>query len=171
MRPGSGSNPPPPRRTRRPFPAYAYRPGRNPHPRRPGGHSHGDPGPSARGWDPERWWLSDTYGFALDLLEAGYAWESHEFLEVLWKAAGPGSAEGRLLQALILLAGAQLKLAIGQPRGASRLLARALSRIEGLGDAEILGIGIPGLTALLRRLAASGARDPVRLPSRWPREH
>lgn len=59
--------------------------------------------------------------------DAGYFWEAHELWEPVWMALPPQSPERHLLQALIQLANAALKSAMGQDRAAARILMRARS--------------------------------------------
>ena len=52
----------------------------------------------------------DSLLWGMDLFNQGYYWEAHEAWEALWRAAIRGSAEHNLLQGLILLAAAGVKL-------------------------------------------------------------
>lgn len=63
-----------------------------------------------------------AYRNGLALYQAGYFWEAHEVWEPVWMAAAPGSRARSLSQGLIQLANACLKLAMGRPRAARRLL-------------------------------------------------
>ncbi len=152
-----------PRRTRRRLPRYAYRPGCNPHPRRhPGGHSRGRPEPPPRRFDPAAWAEDEDYLHAIELFHAGYWWESHERFEALWHGFGRRTPEGRLLRALVLAAGAELKRAVGQQAGAERLVARAREALEPL-TGTVLGVEV---RALGRALAEG--REPLRIPLGGP---
>ena len=90
----------------RSFPAYAYLPGRHPHPvRDTDGHSYGlqlDKG--VIGAETELFW-------GADLFDAGYYWKAHEAWEPFWHAADRESAERSILKGLILLAAAGLSSA------------------------------------------------------------
>lgn len=91
----------------RPLPPYAYLPGRFPHPtRHPQGHSHHPVGSSPTMEKVDQ----DGLVWGMDLFNQGYYWEAHEAWEDLWRAAPRGSAEHSLLQGLILLAAAGVKL-------------------------------------------------------------
>ncbi len=72
---------------------------------------------TACGWQDN---LAYLYGH--DLLDAGFNWEAHEVWEVVWLAAPANSAERVLLQALIQLANARLKLSMGRENACRRLL-------------------------------------------------
>ena len=86
----------------RPFPPYAYLPGKFPHPvRDPDGHSHAPA--KALAIDP------DALAWGMDLFNHGYYWEAHEAWEPSWRAAQPGPWR-QVLKGLILLAAAGVKL-------------------------------------------------------------
>jgi len=96
------------------------------------------------------------YGIALN--ERGYFWESQEVLEAVWAAAPQGGRERILLRACILIANANLRLRIGKPHAASRLLGDALQELGALkvrkatsaGDGFADGFPIEALIALLK---------------------
>jgi hypothetical protein len=118
------------RYTDRPFPAYAFQPGRTPHPiTDPKGHSYRPPGspppPKAVFRDPEHWRESPEYLFGCDLYNHGYWWEAHEAWEGLWQLTDKSHVQGRFLKGLIQVAAAHLKLAVGKSRAACRLQAKA----------------------------------------------
>lgn len=54
-------------------------------------------------------------------LEAGYFWECHEVLEAVWMALPERTPERAIVQAMIQLANARLKLRMARPRAALRL--------------------------------------------------
>ncbi len=90
------------------------------------------PGQTARhpeGWfDPLKTIDADPFDSpamraGLDYLHAGYFWECHEVLEAVWLALPDPSAERHMVQAVIQLANARLKLAMGRPKATLRLCA------------------------------------------------
>ncbi|MCV3271755.1 DUF309 domain-containing protein [Roseobacter sinensis] len=94
--------------------------------------------------------LRHTAAFRTGLayLGAGYFWECHEVLEAIWLRTPDPSPERELVQALIQLANARLKLAMRRPKAAGRLCdmsAAHLSRCAG--QATVLGVGIVDLQA------------------------
>jgi predicted metal-dependent hydrolase len=91
------------------------------------------------------------------LFEAGRWFEAHEVFEVLWRAAGRSSAEGRLLQALVQLAASELKREAGGP-AARRLAERAARHLDRLPPAT-LGVRVAELARRIRDPAR-----PVRIP-------
>jgi hypothetical protein len=123
------------RYTDRPFPDYAFRPGRTPHPfTDPKGHSYRPPGspppPRAVLRDPQQWRDSPEYLFGCDLYNHGYWWEAHEAWESLWQLTDKADVQGRFLKGLIQVAAAHLKLALGKPRPARRLQAKAETHLR-----------------------------------------
>lgn len=113
----------------RPLPAYAYLPGRFPHPvRDPRGHSFGSAG--AETADP------DAFAWGMDLFNQGYYWEAHEAWEALWRIARRGTADHDLLQGLILLAATGVKLREGKSTAARRHGFRAASFLRRAAEAS-----------------------------------
>ena len=120
----------PTRYTSRPFPAYRHRPGLTPHPvRDPDGHSY-EKTSANETVDEDSWFTSETYLFAIDLLNDGYYWEAHEELEGLWLTAGRDSPIGRFLQGIIQLAAALLKLEAGKTQSATKLCEAAAAKLR-----------------------------------------
>jgi hypothetical protein len=110
----------------RPFPPYAFVPGRNPHPvSDPAGHSHGATPAAATPLDPQHPTGSPEFLYALDLFNHGYYWEAHEAWESLWHAAGHTGPIAVLLKALIKLAAAGVKSREGNAAGVRRHARRA----------------------------------------------
>jgi hypothetical protein len=101
-----------------PFPAYAFVPGRLPHPHsHPSGHRFGHDLPEAVVPDPERWADSLHYLLGIDLFNAGYYWEAHECWEALWQACGRRGVLADFFKALIQLAVAGVKVREDKPAG------------------------------------------------------
>lgn len=143
----------------RPFPAYAYIPGRSPHPTRdPDGHSYGEtlggseppdpPDPP----DPVDWRACRDYLYAIDLFNHGFYWEAHEAWEGLWVACGRRGPTAAYLQALINLAAAGFKARWGNARGmranagtALRLFKSAAGQLGSTGT-RYMGLDLRALT-------------------------
>jgi hypothetical protein len=147
----------------RPFPAYAYIPGRTPHPTRdPGGHSYGEtlegserPDPP----EPENWRACRDYLYGMDLFNHGFYWEAHEAWEGLWVACGRRGATATYLQALINLAAAGFKARWGNARGmranagtALRLFESAAGQI-GSNRSRYMGLDLRALTDAATRIS------------------
>ena len=109
-----------------PFPAYAFVPGRHPHPvTDPRGHSFGHPQTVPEPLDSQCPGKSIEFLFAVDLFNAGYYWEAHEAWEGLWIAAGRKGVIADFLKSLIKLAAAGVKAREGQINGVQRHARRA----------------------------------------------
>jgi len=149
----SSISPPPRLVPERPFPPYAYIPGRTPHPTRdPDGHSYGagpeSPAPPA----PQDWRACRDYLYGIDLFNHGFYWEAHEAWEGLWIACGRQGTTATFLQALINLAAAGFKARWGNARGmranagtALRLFKAAASQIGPAGP-RYMGLDVRALT-------------------------
>jgi hypothetical protein len=107
----------------RPFPAYAYLPGRTPHPTRdPEGHSYGARPDTPELPDPEDWRACGDYLYGIDLFNHGFYWEAHEAWEGLWVACGRRGPTATFLQALINLPMPRRRFACSKPRSANSAL-------------------------------------------------
>ncbi len=147
------SSPLPPRLVPdRPFPAYAYIPGRTPHPTRdPDGHSYGAVLESSEPPDPQEWRACRDYLYGIDLFNHGFYWEAHEAWEGLWVACGRRGPTATYLQALINLAAAGFKARWGNPRGmranagtALRLFKPVVSQLGSTGS-RYMGLDVRAL--------------------------
>ena len=88
------------------FPPYAFLPGHNTHPNKPGGHGFEViEGPV----DFKNLFASKDYLFSIDLYNFGYYWESHVGLEALWNSVGRSGIEGDFFKGLIKLGAAGVK--------------------------------------------------------------
>ena len=136
-----------------PLPPYAYVPGHGlPHPvNDPRGHLFNSPElaplpldhlpdePASRrlaltallAADPR--WLH-----ALDLFNEGFSWEAHEAWEQFWHAFGRTTPEARVVQGLIHLAAAAVKIREGKPAGVTKHTQRAR---ELFGESGAAGVG------------------------------
>ena len=114
------------------LPLYRYVPGLHPHPlRHPAGHSYE---PAAHGrrlpaWDPTNWrglvdWLS-----GVDQFNAFYFWEAHETWEGLWAAIPRHCGPARVLQGLIQVTAALLKIHLGSLSAATTLARRGVDTL------------------------------------------
>ncbi|NNE51195.1 MAG: DUF309 domain-containing protein [Sulfitobacter sp.] len=88
----------------------------------------------------------------LAYLDAGYFWECHEVLEAVWMRAPEGSPEREMVQAVIQLANARLKLLMERPKATVRLCEMVevhLARCPGEG--AILGLRAEQVAAKVGR--------------------
>jgi hypothetical protein len=96
------------------FPDYIFVPGKNPHPKKSGGHMEGEAEPVAPALDELKPGESEFLRYSLDLFNHGYFWESHVYFEALWNAHGREGNVADFLKGMIKLAAAGVKLAIDQ---------------------------------------------------------
>ena len=153
----------------RPFPAYAFLPGVDPHPTRdPRGHSFtGEAEGPADYLPPEDWRHNDDYLFGVDLYNHGYLWEAHEAWEGLWHAAKHDELQAEFLQGLIQCAAGVLKVRMQQPRGLARLTELGTARLERVHEHEgssYMGTDVAQLVEAFRAFAASDDPSVERRP-------
>jgi hypothetical protein len=157
-----------------PFPAYAFIPGRSPHPTSdPAGHSFGKEPSLPPPLDSERWYESRPYLFGIDLFNAGYYWESHVAWESLWLACGRKGLVADFLKALIHLAAAGVKAQEGKPQGVKSHGSRAregwqkLMRSLPARQGAFMGFALAELIALADAIDQTGWPEaaPVLLPA------
>jgi len=105
--------------SRLPLPPYTYVPGGAwPHPTHsPDGHSWGRQHGAIDAILADQWQSSPAYLRGVALFNAGYYWEAHESWELLWHAHGRRGPTAELLQGLIKLAAAGVKVREGRPAG------------------------------------------------------
>ena len=135
------------------------------------------PGRSARpiafdeavaGFDPIAWETSEGYAWGFDLLNHGYPWEAHEVWESAWRAVERASVEGLLLQALIKVAAAHVKMLQAKPEGARRhatSAAEIVSRIQQsiAPRTALMGVELEALAASARDVATTGVCAHLRM--------
>jgi len=132
-----------PRYSSRPFPAYRFVAGLNPHPRRdPKGHAYGTVEVAPPSLPSDRWKENDVYLHGIDLYNYAYWWECHEALEGLWHLTGHQGTEAQYLQGLIQVAAANLRRHVGSPDGARRLGREAIQRLASVGRREFMGLAL-----------------------------
>ena len=102
-----------------------------------------------KGMHPEQLAQSEAFCKGLYFLRCGYFWEAHELFEPVWMALEEGSDERRLLQALIQLANAQLKLKMQRPKAAKRLCIMVRGLLAKLTGARVMGQEISQIVARL----------------------
>jgi predicted metal-dependent hydrolase len=145
-----------------PFPAYAYVPGRFPHPLSdPQGHSFGAKPQRPDPPDPDQWRLCQPYLYGIDLFNHGYYWEAHEVWEGLWHACGRSGQTGQFLKGLIKLAAAGVKVREGIPQGvqnharkAAELLRQTADEV-GTEDSRYLGLRLGDLIRFAQEITVA----------------
>ena len=106
------------------------------------------------GMSPTQLAQSKAFCTGLFYLQRGYFWEAHELFEPVWMALEEGSEERCLLQALIQLANAQLKLRMHRPKAASRLCIMVRGLLEKLTGVRVMGQDISQFMARLEMVEA-----------------
>lgn len=138
----------------RPFPHYAFLPGRNPHPTRdPEGHSYHKEEARAAYFDAADWRENDDYLFGVDLYNHGYLWEAHEAWEGLWHRARKDAWQALFLQGLIQCSAGCLKILMKQPRGVRRLTELGTGKLQGVSQAvgdPYMGLKVFSFVASMR---------------------
>ena len=102
-----------------PLPRDPHLPGRNPRPTDVNISRIARSAP--RPTKEKAWRENEAYQAGLRLYACGYYWEAHEVWEPVWMNARPRSQERELVQGLIQLANAALKLKMSQAAAARRL--------------------------------------------------
>ncbi|WP_018700694.1 DUF309 domain-containing protein [Amorphus coralli] len=107
--------------------------------------------------DPGRWFEHEAWLTGFRLYRHGYFWETHEVWEPVWIGARPNSAERVMVQGLIQVANACLKLRMGRRRAAVRLMGiaeRCLDEAAIGGADRLMGLDLDAARAATTRFAA-----------------
>lgn len=123
--------------------------------------------------DEGNWSRTPAYGYGFDLYAAGYFWEAHEVWEPVWMACAPNSRERDLVRSLIQIANACLKVAMGRPGAAMKLVALAREHLPAAPPDQAMGMGLSSvandLVSFERALKAAGGQVDTALLDRRPR--
>ncbi|MEP3245870.1 MAG: DUF309 domain-containing protein [Sneathiella sp.] len=99
------------------------------------------------------WCHIGAYQQGLAFFEAGFFWEAHEVWEAVWVKCAPNSREKYLLQGLIQVANACLKVRMRRKRGALKLAQEASMLIReaflSKPDVRVMGVSFKDITAEL----------------------
>ena len=79
---------------------------------------------------PETWSENRAYLYGFVLYRGGFFWEAHEVWEAVWHGCRPNAPERCLVQALIQLANAALKVRMGKDNAVRRLLRDAQRLVD-----------------------------------------
>lgn len=127
------------RYAQRPFPVYRYVPGLHPHPTRdPAGHSYQRRPTLNRHapWRPQDWRTLEDWLYGVDLFNHFFFWEAHEAWEGLWAAVPRQTPPSLMLQGLIQIAAALLKMHVRALAGARALSTEGLEKLRRAAAAE-----------------------------------
>lgn len=122
------------------FPPYIFIPGKNPH---PSSYMEGDP--IVKPLISTQYDESDAYLYAIDLINFGYYWEAHVWLEALWNIHNRKGEMANFLKGLIKICAAGVKIRLENDVPVIGHLVRAIELFEGLGDEELAGLEISEL--------------------------
>ena len=120
------------------------------------------------------WPENETYLYGLELYAAGYFWEAHEVWEPVWMRSPGNSRERLVVQGLIQLSNACLKIVMGRPEAALRLLEIARQKVaEAIhGGASVMGLTLEPLALAIRtfedRLQENPRQNAEKLLNRRP---
>jgi uncharacterized protein len=91
---------------------------------------------------------TEAWLVGLSYFHDGYFWECHEVLEAVWMRAPDPSPERTIIQAMIQLANARLKIRMGKPNAARRLCTMVDDLLQQCGAGEaILGLRLSDIAA------------------------
>ena len=149
-----------------PLPVQAYVPGETPRPETSPAFDAAAAAPSHT--DPDNWATNATYLYGVALYEAAFFWEAHEVWEPVWMHAPPNSTHRALVQGLIQLANACLKLRMGRGNAARRLLDISVRHVAASGTAPLMGFRPAELGAEITRFRESHPLDLAVRPELQP---
>ena len=100
----------------------------------------------------QMWRENTTYLYGLDLYAAGFFWEAHEVWEPVWIRSTGNSRERLLVQGLIQLSNACLKIAMNRPAAARRLLQISQGKLReaAIGGPILMGVELHSLADAVR---------------------
>ncbi|MDQ0316466.1 DUF309 domain-containing protein [Amorphus orientalis] len=104
--------------------------------------------------EPDRWREHEAWLAGFRLYGQGYFWETHEVWEPVWIGARPNSAERVMVQGLIQLANGCLKVKMGRPKAALRLMSVAqgcLDEAANGGRNRLMGLDLAAARDGLKR--------------------
>lgn len=152
-----------PRYSHRPFPCYRFVPGNTPHPRRdPRGHSYGVAAVTPPAFSPDAWLDSEVYRYGIDLYNFAYRWECHDTFESLWHMTGTKTQQGNFFQALIQIAAANFKRALGASASTEKLARYGLTRFSHV-PSHYMGLDVEALTQDVQSYFLGSRPQPARI--------
>jgi uncharacterized protein len=119
-----------------PFPPYIFVPGKNPHPKKVGGHMEAEEDPCTEPLDLANPQEAEFLRYSLDLFNYGYFWESHVYFEALWNAHRREGSVADFLKGMIKLGAGGVKISIDQTEAAAGHYERARELFTSVKDAE-----------------------------------
>lgn len=95
---------------------------------------------------------NQDYLFAIDLVNYGYYWEAHAYLESLWNEHGRKDDFAILFKAIIKIAAGLLKRELGQEDACQNHLKRCLELLKQLNYDKFCGIELQELEVLVSHM-------------------
>lgn len=141
----------------KPFPPYAFIPGKFPHPEKAGGHMENEE-VAVSPLTEDSFFENEGYLYGIDLFNHGYFWESHVWWEALWNEAGRKGDTADFLKALIKLAAGGVKEGLDQETVAKGHQERAIEIFEPLAKKQENWFGI-NCNELLSEIPLHKCRD------------
>ena len=126
---------------KRELPPYHFEPGVNTHPLKPGGHMFEQQEPQTTPLTKKNYSTHQDYLYSLDLINNGYYWEAHAYLEAIWNEANRKGNVADLCKALIKVAAFGVKRRQEQMEPAIAHLKRAEELFKSL-PSLFLGLNI-----------------------------
>jgi hypothetical protein len=127
------------------LPPYAFLPGHNTHPNKPGGHMYGKEEPEAEQIDLENPNSNNIFRYSLDLYNLDFYWEGHVYLEALWNAHDRKGHIADFSKGFIKLAAAGIKFKLGQQAAGIGHLKRGIELFKSIkvsNDKNFLGFNL-----------------------------
>jgi len=138
-----------------PRPSHAYVPGLSA--RHPEDWFDGIKHTAQAGMSVETLRQSRAFIAGVTYFEAGYFWECHEVLEAVWMALPRQAPERKVVQAVIQLANARLKLKMERPRAVLRLCDIVDAHLAEPGPNPVFGFERQALGALVSETREAAA--------------
>lgn len=137
-----------------PMPPHAYVPGQNA--RHPEDLFDPIKDSLTPGIPPGRLHETTAWAAGMVYLDGGYFWECHEVLEAVWMQTPVGSVEREMVQAIIQLANARLKLLMDRPQAVGRLCSIVRDHLQRCPtDRPVLGLRVPDLLVQVSAIEAA----------------
>lgn len=118
--------------------------------------------------EPSAWRENRTYLYGIDLHNHGFHWEAHEVWEPVWMGCAPNSRERALLQGLIQLTNACLKLRMSRRGASARLLEIAQRHFDEAGRPAVMGLAPAQLKNQAQKCLQDGQLPRVTLDRDHP---
>ncbi len=136
----------------RPLPPHRYVPGRHPRPVRDRSSYRKAQRQWHAAWEPAAWRKLEDWLWGVDLFNAFFFWEAHEAWERLWVAQPKDSLPAMVLQGLIQIAAALLKVRAGSVASATTLSHAGLDKIDRVAGAvpSLFGLNLGETVANFR---------------------